>query len=187
MSSEAYLCYHLLYEGSSGSLNVFLVPLVSYDPWFVEYTSCRWPLLTDCWFCCRSSAGRRAVWTDTSLRAPSLSPPLLTRRPPTQQQETPGTRGFPDHQIKPTHSLSASDMLLYLHPPPSSVDWTSLWVTMKFWSMSTTEHIDQKGKKTTLTSSPCPELCFFVLITGADASQLINFYWLRMTSHNFML
>lgn len=98
------------------------------------------------------------------------------RRPPTQQQETPGTRGFPDNQIKPTHSLSASDMLLYPLLPPSSVDWTSLWVTMKFWSMSTAEHIDERGKTSTLTTSPCPHLCFFALITGADPSLLIKLF-----------
>lgn len=118
-----------------------------------------WPLLTDCWFCCRSSAGQRAVWIATSLR-----PRCWRGAPPNQQQETPGTRGFPDNQIKPTHSLSASDMLLY-PPPPSSVDWTSLWVTMKFWTMSSTKYID---KMTTLTSSPCPALGFLALITGAD-------------------
>lgn len=55
-------------------------------------------------------------------------------------------------------------MLLY-PPPPSSVDWTSLWVTMKFWTMSSTKYID---KMTTLTSSPCPDLGFLALITGAD-------------------
>lgn len=80
------------------------------DPWFLQCTSCSWPLLTDCWFCCRSSAGQRALWIDSSPRHG-----CWRGAPPTQQQESPGTRGFPDNEIKPTHSLSASDMLLY--PP----------------------------------------------------------------------
>lgn len=107
------------------------------DPCFLQCTSCSWPLLTDCWFCCRSSAGQRALWIDTS-------PPhgCWWGAPHTQQQESPGTRGFPDNEIKPTHSLSASDMVLYSPPPPTPfLCWL---VTMKFWSMSITEQIKKR-------------------------------------------
>lgn len=87
-------------------------PLAFRCPLGFSFASCSWPLLTDCWFCCRSSAGQRALWIDTSLRNR-----CWRGTPPTQQQESPGTRGFPDNEIKPTHSLSASDMLLYPTPP----------------------------------------------------------------------
>lgn len=127
-------------------------------PWFLSCASCSWPLLTDSWFCCHSSAGRLAAWIGTSLR-----PRCWRGIPHTQQQETPGTRGFPNNQTKPTHSHSlpqtCSSIPLLLLPPLPLL--TGL-LTGSPWNSGPClliEHTHQKDKMTTLPSSPHPHLC----------------------------
>lgn len=127
----------------------------------------------------------------TSLRGLAhLCGPAADEASPTPNSRKPRVQGA-SPTTKPTHSHSlpqtcSSTPLLLLPPLPLL---TGL-LTGSPWNSGPClliEHTHQKDKMTTLPSSPHPHLCSLCFNYWADLCLLISCYWLRVTSHNFML
>lgn len=135
-------------------------PLAFRCPLGFNFASCSWPLLTDCWFCCRSSAGQRALWIDTSLwnRCWRDTPPPSSRKA-WVQGASPTTKSN-----RPTHSLP--QICSSTPPLPFFLCWLDFSLGHHEILVHVSNRADRlKGQKDCLndwlTSSLSLDLCFF--------------------------
>lgn len=163
---------HILYVGSSRN-SFSIIFLASNHSWFPP--AHRWPLLLTVYLLvaglCWLTVGFVAVAPQVSAlcgltllhrTAADEAPPTPSSRKARVQGASPTTKSN-----RPTHSLPQiwSSTPPHTPTPPSSVDWTSLWVTMKFWSMSIAEQIKKRkwGFKWLINQQPISGsvlLCF---------------------------